>query len=116
MMTSAENTEGFRTLKATPPRHVVKCKWENYIYFLHPDGDLDLCWTNTHFPIFLGRSNKKYLHFSSDKISRQEQRNHHENKTLLGGGTREFKIPVHVMTCTPKLQVQVYVPVEGLFS
>ena len=30
--------------------------------------------------------------------------------------TREFKIPIHVMTCTPKLQVQVYIPVEGLFS
>ena len=29
---------------------------------------------------------------------------------------KEFKIPVHVMTCTPKLQVQVHVPVEGLFS
>ena len=29
---------------------------------------------------------------------------------------RECKIPVHVMTCTPKLQVQVHVPVEGLFS
>ena len=32
--------------------------------------------------------------------------------------TREFKIPVdlHVMTCMPKLQVQVHVAVEGLFS
>ena len=30
--------------------------------------------------------------------------------------SREFKIPVHVMTYTLKLQVQVYVPVEGLFS
>ena len=26
---------------------------------------------------------------------------------------REFKIPVHVMTCTPKLRVQVHVPVRG---
>ena len=29
---------------------------------------------------------------------------------------REFKIPIHVMTCTPKRQVQVHVPIEGLFS
>ena len=29
---------------------------------------------------------------------------------------REFKIPVHVMTCTPKPKVQVHVSVQGLFS
>ena len=40
------------------------------------------------------------------------------NSLIIGprGLQCEFKIPIHVITCMPKLQVQVHIPVEGVFS